>query len=334
MWDIVANAALGLGQNLLNYVGVRDANKANMQINRENLAAAYNMQQLQNQYQTDMWNKSNEYNSPAHMRQLYEQAGLNPYMMMSNQPFASAQQQTGSNQSPSSMHAVQPFQADFTQINNAIDRYYSHLQQSKETELIDSQVRHLNFQNEHQLEQFMNEQNHILESTRYTKTQRKQAQFNLAYARAALQYMLTEQHERAQVTKEEAIQVRNENSLFDLKRQLSELNLRLSAAQISSLNAGISEIAQRISNMKTEQKLTNREIDIKIQDLVNKKEQQLGLQLDNAHKRKLNPLIRQEVKRRTYNLDVHDFDLRMPFGIGYRGVTRGPVDEGQAIHLK
>lgn len=36
----------------------------------------------QQQYQTDMWNKQNEYNSPTAQRERLEAAGLNPYMMM------------------------------------------------------------------------------------------------------------------------------------------------------------------------------------------------------------------------------------------------------------
>jgi len=36
----------------------------------------------QQQYQTDMWNKTNEYNSPSAQRERLEAAGLNPYMMM------------------------------------------------------------------------------------------------------------------------------------------------------------------------------------------------------------------------------------------------------------
>lgn len=36
----------------------------------------------QQQYQMDMWNKTNEYNSPSAQRERLESAGLNPYMMM------------------------------------------------------------------------------------------------------------------------------------------------------------------------------------------------------------------------------------------------------------
>lgn len=50
----------------------------------------------QQQYQTDMWNKTNEYNSPAAQRQRLESAGLNPYLMMNGGSAGVAQSASGS----------------------------------------------------------------------------------------------------------------------------------------------------------------------------------------------------------------------------------------------
>lgn len=38
--------------------------------------------QMEQDYQTEMWNKTNEYNKPTHMVELYEEAGLNPVGMI------------------------------------------------------------------------------------------------------------------------------------------------------------------------------------------------------------------------------------------------------------
>lgn len=54
---------------------------AQMQTNYQN----YKIAQMNNEYNYLMWEKENEYNSPAAQRQRYEEAGLNPYMMMGNQ---------------------------------------------------------------------------------------------------------------------------------------------------------------------------------------------------------------------------------------------------------
>lgn len=48
------------------------------------------------QYQTDMWNKTNEYNSPSAQRERLEAAGLNPYMMLNGGSAGTAQTMSGS----------------------------------------------------------------------------------------------------------------------------------------------------------------------------------------------------------------------------------------------
>nr|DAH63061.1 MAG TPA: DNA pilot protein VP2 [Microviridae sp.] len=60
------------------------ANAANLQINRENNAFNERMMQKQLDYNTDMWNKQNAYNTPSAQVQRLKEAGLNPYLMMSN----------------------------------------------------------------------------------------------------------------------------------------------------------------------------------------------------------------------------------------------------------
>lgn len=67
----VINGALG-------FFGQQSANKTNLKIVRETNAANRANQEYQNEWNLDMWNKQNEYNSPAAQRQRLEAAGLNP----------------------------------------------------------------------------------------------------------------------------------------------------------------------------------------------------------------------------------------------------------------
>lgn len=62
----------------------QSANAANIQINRENNEFNERMMQKQQDYNTDMWNKQNAYNTPSAQVQRLKEAGLNPYLMMSN----------------------------------------------------------------------------------------------------------------------------------------------------------------------------------------------------------------------------------------------------------
>lgn len=60
----------------------REANATNIQL--QNMANQSNMDLAKYSWQNevDMWNKQNEYNSPAHQRALLEAAGYNPYLAM------------------------------------------------------------------------------------------------------------------------------------------------------------------------------------------------------------------------------------------------------------
>ena len=50
----------------------------------------------QQQFQMDMWNKTNEYNSPAALRERIEAAELNPYAMLNSSSFGTASTMSGS----------------------------------------------------------------------------------------------------------------------------------------------------------------------------------------------------------------------------------------------
>lgn len=57
---------------------------------------AWDLVENQQQFQTDMWNKNNEYNSASAQRERLEAAGLNPYMMMNGGSAGTAQTMSGS----------------------------------------------------------------------------------------------------------------------------------------------------------------------------------------------------------------------------------------------
>lgn len=76
--------------NKYNIQAQRETNQANMAINQSQLDYAQKMYQDQVTQQWKMFNTTNAYNSPAAQKQRYLDAGLNPYMMMGSQPAASA----------------------------------------------------------------------------------------------------------------------------------------------------------------------------------------------------------------------------------------------------
>lgn len=57
---------------------------------------AWDLVENQQQFQTDMWNKNNEYNSASAQRERLEAAGLNPYLMMNGGSAGTASAMSGS----------------------------------------------------------------------------------------------------------------------------------------------------------------------------------------------------------------------------------------------
>lgn len=84
------NAASQNQANKYNLQAQRETNQANMAINQSQLDYAQKMYQDQVAQQWKMFNTANAYNSPAAQKQRYLDAGLNPYVMMGSQPAASA----------------------------------------------------------------------------------------------------------------------------------------------------------------------------------------------------------------------------------------------------
>nr|QJB21446.1 MAG: DNA pilot protein [Microvirus sp.] len=148
----VLGAGASVAGNVMNKNSVNRANETNMQIaqmnnewsekmaekqmkynsemNDKQFGQAKELQSIQNQFQTDMWNKTNEYNSASAQRERLEQAGLNPYLMMSGGSAGSATAMNGSSASapsvgsaglpsPSQVSAQAP-QYDFSGVGSSL----------------------------------------------------------------------------------------------------------------------------------------------------------------------------------------------------------------------
>lgn len=61
----------------------REANQSNLEINQMNNEFNAEQSRLQRDYNTQMWNRENAYNTASAQRQRLEEAGLNPYTMLS-----------------------------------------------------------------------------------------------------------------------------------------------------------------------------------------------------------------------------------------------------------
>lgn len=77
--------ALAIGSSIAGGIGSlfssSSANDTNIRLARENREWQSRENQLNRDWQESMWNRQNEYNTPANQRKLAEEAGYNPYLL-------------------------------------------------------------------------------------------------------------------------------------------------------------------------------------------------------------------------------------------------------------
>ena len=137
----IAGGLLGIGssaiQNSQNRQNVRETNQMNYKINQMNNHFNERMAMQQRDFQENMWNKENAYNTASAQRQRLEEAGLNPYLMMNGGSAGTAQSVgTGASASSAGSAVMQPFQADYSGIGSSIGNVFQYeLMQSEKSQL-------------------------------------------------------------------------------------------------------------------------------------------------------------------------------------------------------
>lgn len=124
-------------QNAQNAQSVRETNQMNYKINQMNNQFNERMAMQQRDWQENMWNKENAYNTASAQRQRLEEAGLNPYLMMNGGSAGTASSVgTGAAATSSGNAHMQPFQADYSGIAQSIGSVFqSQVQQAQVSQL-------------------------------------------------------------------------------------------------------------------------------------------------------------------------------------------------------
>ena len=115
-----------------NVVSTNKANKTNMAINRMNNDFNAAEAQKARDFQLDMWNRENAYNTASSQRQRLSEAGLNPYLMMSsgNAGIASS---AGSSAPATAAPPLSMQKQDFSGLTNSLSTALQLANQTKET---------------------------------------------------------------------------------------------------------------------------------------------------------------------------------------------------------
>lgn len=113
-------------------VSTNKTNRSNMAINQMNNDFNAAEAQKARDFQLDMWNRENEYNTASSQRQRLSQAGLNPYLMMSggNAGVASS---VGSSSPATAAPPLSMQRQDFSGLTNSLSTALQIANQTKET---------------------------------------------------------------------------------------------------------------------------------------------------------------------------------------------------------
>lgn len=136
-------SAIGLGFGAISGVGnifsSSHSNSQNMKINKMNNEFNAREAEKARQYQTEMWNKTNEWNSPKNVRKRLEEAGYNPYLGLDSSNVGTAQS-VGSSSSASASPPIQNNPVQFDGFQNALS---TAIQMSNSTKVSNAEVDNL-----------------------------------------------------------------------------------------------------------------------------------------------------------------------------------------------
>lgn len=248
---------------------------------------AWDLVENHQQFQTDMWNKNNEYNSASAQRERLEAAGLNPYLMMNGGSAGTAQAMSGSagaapsGAAPSAQGVTPPtatpYSADYSGITAGLGRAIDVLSSMPDRKVKEAQADNLRIEGKYIAGKAMAQ---ILQMKTEAKTKEARlaldrliADFdnnlkvsnmavneqNIAESKARTQLAVTEnlmrQKQLEWLPMQQKIELAQAAADIALKRSTGNLNnvkAQHEIKKIAETVARTSEVTQRTENLKTE----------------------------------------------------------------------------------
>lgn len=135
--DIASGLFGGLGSVISGAIGAKttaDTNKTNLKINQMNNDFNAREAQKARDFQLDMWNRENEYNSASSQRKRLEEAGYNPYM--SDAQAGTATGMSGTSAASAAGAAPQiPYTPDFQSVGVNLATALKMMSEKKQTDI-------------------------------------------------------------------------------------------------------------------------------------------------------------------------------------------------------
>ena len=135
----VSQSRYDIGSLVGNIFTSARSNSQNMKINRMNNEFNAREAEKARQYQSEMWNKTNDWNSPKNVRKRLEEAGYNPYLGMDSSNVGTA----GNVGSSSSASAASPIQNNPIQFDGFQNALSTAVQMANATKVSNAEVSNL-----------------------------------------------------------------------------------------------------------------------------------------------------------------------------------------------
>lgn len=135
--DFASGLFGGLGTVISGAIGAKttaDTNKTNLKINQMNNDFNAREAQKARDFQLDMWNKENEYNSASSQRKRLEEAGYNPYMSDAQAGTASGMSGTSAASAAGAASQI-PYTPDFQSVGVNLASALKMMSEKKQTDI-------------------------------------------------------------------------------------------------------------------------------------------------------------------------------------------------------
>jgi GH24 family phage-related lysozyme (muramidase) len=135
--DIASGLFGGIGSVISGAIGAKttaDTNKTNLKINQMNNDFNAREAQKARDFQLDMWNKENQYNSASSQRKRLEEAGYNPYMSDAQAGVASGMSGTSAASAAGAAPQI-PYTPDFQSVGVNLASALKMMSEKKQTDI-------------------------------------------------------------------------------------------------------------------------------------------------------------------------------------------------------
>lgn len=323
---------------VLGYASNREANETNVELANEANALQESMFNRQLDYNTQMWNLTNEYNSPQSQVTRLLRAGLNPSLMMQGQGGSLA----GSVNAPAAPAAqraeVHPYDwSPLSQgLRDSVSLGIQHMVGTAQARNINAQAQNAEIEARFKAEETAERIANLLQNTKLTRTQRKLLTENLHYTVATMNDMISQQGQLTKQAKLRTDLLTEEVWQAEINRAISVGNYQMAVRRLdldaASVAAALQESAQRVVALKTQNKyLGTKEILSTAQQAIQYELMSAGMPYRLAVEKSrafmaqwdANPFVRTVREMEGVASTVSDF---MPWRFGSRGAPPSPSD--------